>query len=121
MVARQWPRPVVPYGAVFAQPQPTIWPEHTNNGSPHLPANTPLGLVGTSSLIWRDTNPRLGPAYAPDPDPFNTSHEALWAWLHQGADDGVYTTTDIYAIRVLALLPATDRSYPNGGPIRIGC
>jgi len=112
----QWPRPVVPYAAIFGQSQPTIWPEHTNDGSPNLPANTPLGLIGTSSLIWRDTNPRLGPDYAPDPDPFNTSHEALMAWLHQGADDGVYTSTDIYALRILALLPATDRTYPNDGP-----
>ena len=111
----QWPRPVVSYAAIFGQAQPAIWPEHTNDGSPNLPANTPLGLIGSSSLIWRDTNPRLGPNYAPDPDPFNTSHEALAAWLHQGADDGVYTSTDIYAIRLLALLPATDRTYPNNG------
>ncbi len=112
----QWPRPVVSYATVFGQAQPTVWPELTNNGSPNLPANTPLGLTGASSLIWRDTNARLGPTYAPDPDPFNTSHEALMAWLHQGADAGVYTSTDIYAVRILALLPATDRTYPNDGP-----
>ncbi|MBI3796891.1 MAG: DUF11 domain-containing protein [Deltaproteobacteria bacterium] len=114
----QWPRPVVPYATLFpGHAQPVVWPQLANVGNAEhdLPANTPFGLVGSSSLIWRDTNPRPGP-YDPDPDPFNTSHEFLWAWVHQGADAGLYTNNDIYAIRLLALLPSTDRTYPNGGP-----
>ncbi|MSP13542.1 MAG: hypothetical protein EXR62_11370 [Chloroflexi bacterium] len=114
----QWPRPVVAYSVLFAgHDQPAVWAEYQNSGSAAhgLPPNTPLGLIGASSLIWRDTNPRPGP-YDPDPDPFNASHEFLSSWVHQGADAGIYTANDIYAVRLLALLPATDRSYPNNGP-----
>ena len=54
----------------------------------------PLALIGTSSLIWRNTNPRPG-QYGGDPDPFNTSHEELSAWLHQGADAGKGEAADL--------------------------
>ena len=111
----QWPRPVVPYSAIMGLTQPAVWPDLSNNGSAHLEPDTPLALVGSASLTWRDTDSRLGPQWAPDPDPFNYSHEALFAWQHQGADAGLYTDDDIYALRVLALLPATDRTYPNDG------
>ncbi len=111
----QWPRPVVNYNSLMGVSQPAVWPDLANNGSAHLEANTPLALVGASSMTWRDTNSRPGP-YGGDPDPFNASHEALFAWLHQGADAGLYADDDIYALRVLALLPSTDRTYPNDGP-----
>ncbi|MEW5987479.1 MAG: hypothetical protein AB1791_12670 [Chloroflexota bacterium] len=115
--SEQWPRPVVAYSSLFpGRSQPAAWPEYRNIGSENLEEGTPLGLVGSSSLIWRDTHPRSGPDYAPDPDPFNSSHEFLWAWVAQGADAGLYSDDEIYAIRLLALLPSTDRSYPNSGP-----
>lgn len=111
----QWPRPVVPYTQIFSgHAQPTVLSNNQNTNNDRLPNNTAFGIVGTSSLIHRDTNPRLGPGGS-DPDPFNASHEALDAWLHQGADAGMYTDNDIYAIRILAMLPQTDRSYPNNG------
>lgn len=112
----QWSRPVVPYAQIFAgRAQPNVLPNFQNVNNDGLPDNTPFGLIGSSSLIWRDTNPRLGPPWAPDPDPFNASHDALSAWQHQGADAGIYTDNDIYAVRILGLLPQTDRSYPNNG------
>ena len=110
----QWPRPVVPYSALFpGQGQPVVWPALANTGnSEHaLSAHTPFGLVGSSSLIWRDTDPRQ-PRDGTDPEPFNKDQAA---WIRQGADAGVYRNEDIYAIRLLALLPSTDRSYPNNG------
>jgi len=112
----QWPRPVVSYNALFpGHAQPAVWQNFQNDGAEaKLAANTPLGLIGSSSLSWRDTNPRPG-VYGGDPDPFNASHEFLSAWLHQGADAGLYTNNDIYAVRVLAMLPKTDKSYPNNG------
>ena len=117
-VSEQWPRPVVPYGSMFpGRAQPAVWPDRVNAGDPEhgLPPNTPFGLVGSSSLIWRDTEPRPG-LYGGDPDPFNGSHEALYAWLHQGADAGIYSDADVWAVRILALFPGTDRRYPNDGP-----
>ena len=113
----QFPRPVVTYQQLFGVAQPNVLANLQNNGALHnaLPANTPLGLVGSSALIWRDTIGRLGPTWDPDRDPFNTSREARYGWEHQGADAGIYSDDDIYAVRVLAMLPQTDRSYPNGG------
>jgi hypothetical protein len=118
--SEQWPRPVVPYSALFpGKSQPTVWPALKNTGQPDhaLPAHTPFGLVGTSSLIWRDTDGRKpGPQMQGDADPFNQSRATLWSWSKQGADAGIYGENDIYAIRLLALLPGTDRRYPLGRP-----
>lgn len=112
----QWARPVVAYAQIFAgHAQPNVSAHFQNVNNEDLPDHTAFGLVGTSSLIWRDTKGRNGPAWAPDPDPFNSSHEFLSAWLHQGADAGIYSANDIYAVRLITLLPATDRRYPNGG------
>lgn len=110
----QWPRPVLPYSAIYGLEQPAVWPDYVNMGQHGLPIGSPLGLIGSSSLIYRDTDPRPG-IYGGDPDPFNESHEVLYAWLAQGADAGLYSADDIYAIRLLALLPSTDRTYPNSG------
>lgn len=116
----QWPRPVAPYNALFpGKTQPAVLSQIQNNGAEAaLTPNTPLGLVGASSLIWRDTDARLaGYNYnndnSIDPDPFNASHEMLYAWVHEGADAGLYTDNDIYAIRILGMIPKTDKSYPN--------
>ena len=113
----QFPRPVVTYQQLFGVAQPNVLSNLQNNGALHnaLPANTPLGLIGSSSLIWRDTMGREGPSWDPDRDPFNTSREFRFGWEHQGADAGIYSDNDIYAVRILAMLPQTDRSYPNGG------
>jgi hypothetical protein len=112
----QTPRAVAPYATVFAgSTQPYAYPEYANPGdSAHgLPANSPFGLIGSSSLTYRDTNPRPSPAGS-DPDPFNTTHEFLYNWVHQGADAGVYNDSNIYAVRILSFEPSTDRTYPNG-------
>ncbi len=117
-VSEQWPRPVAPYGSLFpGRAQPVVWPDYANAGdSGHgLAANSPFGLIGSSSMVWRDTAPRPG-IYGGDPDPFNGSHEFLYAWVHQGPDAGIYANDDIWAVRLLALFPATDRRYPNDGP-----
>ncbi len=114
-VNEMFPKPLVSYAALFpGHEQPAPRPPLANPGQGPLPAHSPFGLVGSSSLTWRDTNPRPG-IYGGDPDPFNASHEMLWAWVAQGADAGLYDEDDIYALRILAMLPATDRTYPNGG------
>lgn len=113
----QWPRPVAAYDALFpGVAQPIPWPDLANPGEAEhgLGPNTPFGLIGSASVIWRDTAPRA-PGGGGDPDPFNASHEALHAWERQGADAGLYTDNEVYAVRLLALMPATDRRYPNDG------
>ncbi|MFI4932866.1 MAG: hypothetical protein ACHP83_21685, partial [Burkholderiales bacterium] len=111
----QWPRPVVPYARIHGITAPAVLPAVRNAGTEHnLPAGTPFGLIGTSSLIWRDTHAGPGSDWLP-PDPFNYTHEFLYDWVAQGTDAGVYTDDDIWAVRILAMEPLTDRSYPDNG------
>lgn len=117
--SEQSPKPVVRFSELFngaIQPQ-VIAP--TNNPQ-DLVANTAFGVVGSASLIWRDTAPRLAGFNrnaddSVDSDPFNASHDALYAWQHQGSDAGLYRDSDIYAVRILAMQPKTDKSYPDNG------
>ncbi len=55
----QWPRALVPYKRIYGIDEPKRLPALANDGklSPHLPAGTPFGLVGTSSLYKRESYP----------------------------------------------------------------
>src|SRR5207249_1884508 len=55
----QWPRALVPYKRIHGVDEPAKLPTLANDGkrSPHLPAGTPFGLVGTSSLLKRESYP----------------------------------------------------------------
>ena len=111
------PRPVVPYSAIYGIPQPAAIPFLPNDGglSALLPAGTPFGLIGTSSFYNRNTTPGFGDAFYNGLDPFNTaSNSSSSNWFNQGADDGVYTNDDIYAVRILAMEGVAHRSYPSG-------
>jgi hypothetical protein len=122
----QWPRAVVPYKRIYGMDEPKRLPVLANDGklSPHLPAGTPFGLVGTSSLYKRESYPngvvKPGSVTATysgedrtgfeDLDPFNTSVDGVSLnWFNQGADAGRYSNDDIHAIRILAMEPTTDR------------
>src|SRR5262249_33245029 len=105
----------VPYKRVYGVDEPAKLPAVANDGkrSVHLPEGTPFGLVGTSSLYKRESFPRgavpkgkvtaTGDPYAvysySMPRPFNSGG--------QGADAGLYENSDIHAIRILAMEPAT--------------
>ncbi len=111
----QWPRPLVPYQRVYGIAEPTALPALRNDGqlSKHLPEGTPFGLVGTSSLYKRESFPRgevpKGSVTATG-DPYNAFSYSMSSppnWGGQGADAGVYQNSDIHAIRILALEPAT--------------
>lgn len=115
-----WPRAVVSYQAVHGVAQPTEIPWLPNDGTlhPDLPAGTPYGLVGTSSLYKRESFPGFVTSFANSfngLDAFNTSeNEQSSNWLWQGSDAGKYNNSDIWAIRILAMEPNTHRSYgPN--------
>jgi hypothetical protein len=120
-----WPRAVVPYRRLFGVDEPAELPRLVNDGtsSPHLPAGTPFGLVGTSSLYKRESYPngvvpdgKVTAVYAGGDDPWKgldefTSHGngMQLNWHNQGADAGLYDNEEIHAIRILAMEPTTDR------------
>jgi hypothetical protein len=124
----QWPRALVPYQRIHGIAAPKRLTPLANDGkqSPHLPAGTPLGLVGSSSLYKRESYPngvvKPGSVTASfaggvdrtgyqDLDPFNTSEDGISLnWFNQGADVGRYTNDEIHAIRILAMEPTTDRT-----------
>jgi hypothetical protein len=112
----QWPRPVVSWRQLYGVAGPAGWPELTDEEirEEGLTPGEPFGLLGSASLLWRDTLPSAG-RYWEDRDPFNTGDEAPFRWVRQGAEAGVFRDEDVHAVRVLALEPATDRTYPNNG------
>ncbi|MFO1349251.1 MAG: hypothetical protein U1F68_00645 [Gammaproteobacteria bacterium] len=115
-----WPRAVVTYRAVHGIDQPVQTPWLPNDGSAHaaLPAGTPYGLVGTSSLYKRESFPGVVTSFSDTfdgLDAFNTSqNEQSSNWFAQGADAGKYANADLWAIRILAMEPNSHRGYgPN--------
>ena len=126
-----WPRAVVPYERIYGLKEPLTRAALKNDGkqSEHLPEGTPFALVGTSSFYKRESYPNgavpkggttAGYVGGNDPwkglDPF-TSHGngPPLNWHNQGAEAGLYSNSDIHAVRVLAMEPTTDRRGANGG------
>lgn len=115
-----WPRAVVPYSAIHGVAEPARLPRLRNDGSLHvaLPAGTPHGLVGSSSLYKRESFPGVGVASFHGLDPFNTSQNGASSnWDYQGADAGRYANSDIWGVRVLAMEPNVDRRYGPGASL----
>jgi hypothetical protein len=112
----QWPRPLVTYKRLYGVDAPPLLPEPTDFAirAERLTPGQPFGLLGSSSLLWRDTEGAFGP-YLADRDPFNEPDQNPPRWTRQGADAGVYTDDDVYAVRILMQQAQTDRTYPNGG------
>jgi hypothetical protein len=110
----QWPRPLVTYQRIHGVPEPERLPPHRNDGtlSKHLPEGTPFGLVGTSSLYKRESFPLgvvakggvtgIGAPYGAFP-----TRDHRTNWDGQGADAGLYSNSDIHAIRILVMEPAS--------------
>lgn len=106
----QWPRPLVPYERIYGVKEPKNLNNLRNDGSlsKHLPAGTPFGLIGTSSLYKRESYPNgvvapgsvtaTGGLYAVFP-----TREHVTNWTLQGADNGLYSNSDIHAIRIIAM------------------
>jgi len=117
-----WPRAVVPYSAVHGVAEPADLDWLPNDGSlhPELPAGTPYGLVGSSSVYHRESFPGFVVPWNDTfdgLDAFNTSENGQSSnWSYQGADAGLYPDSEIWALRIVALEPNTHRSYgPNEG------
>ncbi|MFT7639995.1 MAG: hypothetical protein ACI9G1_001733, partial [Pirellulaceae bacterium] len=120
----QWPRALVPYRRIFGVDEPARIAPLANDGqlSPHLPAGTPTGLVGTSSLYKRESYPygavapgSVTAAFAEEKDRSGRlGHDTSHNWVVQGADAGLYANDDIHAIRILLLEPTTETRPRNG-------
>jgi len=119
-----WPRAVVPWKVIHGTDTPAALPWLPNDGSlhPDLPRGTPYGIVGASSLYKRESFPGdvdIMANYYNGLDAFNTSEDGQSSnWSYQGADDGRFWNSNIFAIRIVAQEPNSHRSYgPNsGGP-----
>jgi hypothetical protein len=107
----QWPRPLVPYQRIHGIAEPARQPLVANDGkqSPHLPAGTPFGLVGSSSLYKRESATAgvvpEGSVTAVRPDKVGRYGRSLRGWVDQGADAGLYPNSDIHAIRIVLQEP----------------
>jgi hypothetical protein len=120
-----WPRALVPYRRIYGIDEPKRLTPLANDGklSKHLPAGTPFGLIGTSSLYKRESYPggvvpkgSVTATYPGGDDPYRGLDPFIfiWAsygrnWRGQGADAGVYGNEEIHAVRIVALEPTTDR------------
>jgi hypothetical protein len=118
----QWPRPLVPYRRIFGVDEPKNLAPLANDGSlsKHLPEGTPFGLVGSSSLYKRESFPNgevVKGSVTATGAPFSVfpTREHRTNWDGQGADAGLYTNSEIHAIRIVALEPA---SFPVQGKFR---
>jgi Hydrazine synthase alpha subunit middle domain len=108
------PRAVVPYRRIYGVEKPDAlnWLPNDGTVSPALPAGTPFGIVGSSTLYKRDSKPGSGKSRFGGLDPFNTSENyASSNWRIQGADAGRYSNDEIEAVRILAMEPSSHRSY----------
>ncbi len=113
-----WPRALVPYKRTYDIEEPPRLTHH-NDGqtSPHLPAGTPFGLVGTSSLYKRESYPRgvvpegsvTAVSERPDDRKWMWRELAprLGNWSQQGADAGLYSNSDIWGVRIVILEPVS--------------
>ncbi|MBX3697546.1 MAG: hypothetical protein KF811_07035 [Dokdonella sp.] len=117
-----WPRAVVPYSRIHGVAEPDDLGWLPNDGSTHaqLPAGTPYGLVGSSSLYKRESFPAQVTSWSntfDGLDAFNTGENGQSSnWFTQGSDAGKYTDSDIWAVRILGMEPNSHRSYgPNNG------
>jgi Hydrazine synthase alpha subunit middle domain len=123
-----WPRAVVPYERIYGVKEPKRLKPLANDGSlsKQLPAGSPFGLIGTSSLYKRESYPNgvvpPGKVTAEaaeivkkrDPwkglDAFTSHGNGMpLNWHNQGGDAGLYSNSDIVAVRILAMEPTTDR------------
>lgn len=104
-----WPRAVVPYQQLYGVPAPADLPKLANDGKrdARLPEGTPFALVGSASLISRDTRPFYGDPF------FQHYNNGNRNWTFQGADAGLYTDNDVYAVRLIAMQPTSDLRYPD--------
>ncbi len=96
-----WPRAVVPFQRIYGVEKPAILPSLVDRtDDSRLADGEAAALIGTSSMYNRDPSNRN--------DQFQSSssreiHDGNW--MIQGAEAGVFTNDDIYAVRIITTPP----------------
>src|SRR6187549_2707944 len=130
-----WPRALVPFKRIYGLDEP---PRHKlrNDGekSPHLPAGTPFGLVGTSSLYKRESYPNgiVPPGSVTAVSATPSDRKLQWRelsvarfgkpgnWGEQGSDAGLYDNSDIWGVRILLMEPVSDTVFKERRHFALG-
>lgn len=107
-----YPRPVVPYAAIYGIPRPATIPDVPNDGSAPggLVPGGPFATTGTSSLYNRESH---WPQSYGDPWDVNiTNNYALHtAHFNVGQDSYAFPDAEIWAAQVVADMSHIDRRY----------
>jgi hypothetical protein len=120
-----WPRALVPFKRIYGSDPPRLTHKNDGEKSPHLPAGTPFGLVGTSSLYKRESYPNgvVPQASVTAASATPNDRKRQWRelavsrfgkpgnWGEQGSDAGLYDNSDIWGIRILLLEPVSDAVF----------
>ncbi len=106
-----WPRAVVPFQRIYGVEKPAILPSLVDRTDDNrLADGEAAALIGTSSMYNRDPSDRN------DRFQSSTSREGNEGnWTIQGAEAGIFTNDDIYAVRIITTPPK-----PFTKPISIG-
>lgn len=99
-----WPRAVISYQQLYGQEKPDLLPD-ISQAPPtdgRIATGEAAGLIGTSSMYNRE------PLNEGNPDPFSSStsreiHDGNWKI--EGAEAGVFSNGDIYAVRIVTSPP----------------
>jgi hypothetical protein len=96
-------RPLVPYPAIFGVEKPAVIPraDVAAAGDRDLPAGTPFGVLGASSIILRETRSIVGLPFSARPFAFTT----------QGTDTIDYKADELCGVRILATQPNAGNEY----------
>jgi hypothetical protein len=103
----QWPRALVPYREIYGVDEPQVLSWLPNAGAPNLPAGTPFGIIGTSSLYKRESFPGITTTTTWDGLESMIPMGANSNWSRQGADAGKYSNGEIWGVRILTLEPTS--------------
>jgi hypothetical protein len=109
-----FPRAVVPYREIYGIDEPKSFPWLPNDGTAHpaLPAGTPYGIVGTSSVYNRESAPADGLEAFNGPGVVTATGALANNWVSQGSDAGIFDNSEIDAIRIVTLEPTTESVSP---------
>jgi hypothetical protein len=95
-----WPRPVLTYETIYGAKKPNILEPVNPSSTPALQIGEAAAIVGTASMYNMDPSDRE--------DVFESGSSRIHHdgnWTIQGAEAGLYSNEDIYAVRIIATRP----------------
>lgn len=115
-----WPRAVVPYNDVFGQSAPDVISSVREAAGVNRTARGQVSaIIGTSSMINRETS--INETGVSQDGIFGGSWsrelQKSRSWTVQGTDVGIYSDSDIYGVRILAIPETPFTSLITGAAI----